>query len=326
MAFAWHLSVAVICVLLVGIAAGMAFLSGTTLLGGEVDDEVRGRVFGFVNMATRVVLMLAISLSSVLVGVGSDRVFSIGSLSVAVSTTRILLLAAGVVGVLAGIARVPADGRQARRAGAAPTCGARCAAARSACPRSRPGAACSSSSRAARARASRPRSTCSRPRSSRTAGTSWSPGSPAPPMSALRIRSLLLDRPAAGVAGAVALAPRAEALLYAADRAHHVATVVRPALAKGSVVISDRYIDSSLAYQGAGPHPAGRRGLLAVGVGHRRAEPDLVVLLDIDPRSGWPGSPAAAARTGWRPRRGRSTSGSGTRSSTSPPRIPAATW
>jgi len=50
------------------------------------------------------------------------------------------------------------------------------------------------------------------------------------------------------------MASRAEALLFAADRAHHVETLIRPALVRGAVVITDRYVDSSIAYQGAGRH------------------------------------------------------------------------
>lgn len=79
---------------------------------------------------------------------------------------------------------------------------------------------------------------------------------------------------------------RTEALLFATDRAHHVHTIVRPALARGAVVISDRYLDSSAAYQGA----ARALGLEEVrdlslwATDH--LVPDLTVLLDVDPRVG----------------------------------------
>ncbi|MEY2676788.1 MAG: hypothetical protein RL510_808 [Actinomycetota bacterium] len=90
------------------------------------------------------------------------------------------------------------------------------------------------------------------------------------------IRHLLLHRKGD-------VSPRAEALLYAADRSHHVATKIRPALEAGKVVIIDRYLDSSVAYQGAGRELETKEirdlslwatnGLL----------PNLTILLDLDP-------------------------------------------
>ncbi|MCX6502731.1 MAG: dTMP kinase [Microbacterium sp.] len=79
------------------------------------------------------------------------------------------------------------------------------------------------------------------------------------------------------------VAPRAEALLYAADRAHHVATLVRPALERGDIVLQDRYLDSSVAYQGAGRVlDAGEVRELSLWA-TEGALPDLTVLLDLDP-------------------------------------------
>ena len=95
-----------------------------------------------------------------------------------------------------------------------------------------------------------------------------------------KLRALVLEH------GQGTVDARTEALMYAASRAAHVEQVVRPALARGSVVVCDRYIDSSLAYQGVGR---------ALGVAEVRAVngwatggllPDLTVLLDVEPGTG----------------------------------------
>ena len=94
-----------------------------------------------------------------------------------------------------------------------------------------------------------------------------------------RVRAVLLDP-------AVDLDPRAEALLFAAARAQLVVQVIRPALERGALVLCDRFLDSSLAYQGGG-RGLGRGPVEEV---NRFATggllPDLVVLLDLDPAEG----------------------------------------
>jgi dTMP kinase len=284
LAVAPHLSVAVAGTLFVGVGAGMAFLSGTTLLGGEVDDELRGRAFAVVQTGTRVVLMLTISLSGLVVGAGGSRQLSLPGAALSVSTTRLLLAAAGLFGVVAGLIAlrqmddkpgVPifADvlgslrGRPLTPAEPAPRHGLFVV--------FEGGEGAGKSTQVARlADALRARGfdvVVTREPGATDVGE--------------RIRSLLLHGDA-GPAGVAALTPRAEALLYAADRAHHVASVVRPALARGAVVISDRYVDSSLAYQGAGRTlPVDEVSWLsswATG----GLKPDLVVLLDVEPGTG----------------------------------------
>jgi len=92
-----------------------------------------------------------------------------------------------------------------------------------------------------------------------------------------RVRDLVLN-PASGP-----ICPPAETLLYLADKAQHVAEVIRPALAAGDVVVSDRYTDSVIAYQGEGRGLGGDAVKQLADWATGGLAPDLTVLLDADP-------------------------------------------
>jgi dTMP kinase len=93
------------------------------------------------------------------------------------------------------------------------------------------------------------------------------------------IRSLLLETDEQ-------ISPRSEALLFAADRAHHVETELRPKLAAGQHVLCDRYVDSSIAYQGAGRTLSVEEVAKLSEWATQGLLPDLTVLLDIAPEQG----------------------------------------
>ncbi|TKV27456.1 dTMP kinase [Arthrobacter sp. NamB2] len=95
-----------------------------------------------------------------------------------------------------------------------------------------------------------------------------------------KLRSLVLEH------GHGEIDARTEALLFAASRAAHVQQVIVPALERGEVVVCDRYIDSSVAYQGAG-RGLGPQAVLDVNLWATNGlRPDLTVLLDVDPAEG----------------------------------------
>lgn len=278
LAVAIHLSMALLGALLVGAGAGMAFLAGTTLLGGQVSDEVRGRVFAVVQIGTRLVLLLAISLSGVLVGLGSSRRVEIGDLFVDISSTRLLLLVAGLVGVWTGVSAF----RQMDDKHGVPVLADLWGSIRGrplspADPFLRHGVfVVFEGGEGAGKSTQATRLASALQAQGKDVVVTREPG--ATDIGA-RIRGLVLDKTEAP-------SPRAEALLYAADRAHHVATVVRPALARGAVVISDRYVDSSLAYQGAGRTLPVQEISWLSSWATGGLKPDLVVLLDVDPGVG----------------------------------------
>ncbi len=258
-----HVILAMIVVVGVGFGGGVSFLSGLTLLGTEIGDDMRGRVFAFIQSLVRVVLILSLAAVPFIVGrVGQPSLAFIGA-HVVIDGTRIVLALGGLLAILAGLSAYRLMGEQrpvryVRRGGAEATNG--------------PGLLIAFEGGEGSGKSTQINALAASLRADGVdVDVTFEPG--ATPAGS-RIRAIVLE-------SSDDLDDRAEALLFAADRANHVATVIRPALQLGRVVLTDRFVDSSLAYQGAGRslsvEEVRRLSKWATG----DLVPDLTVVLDI---------------------------------------------
>jgi len=283
-----NLVLVLFAVISVGAWAGVAWVSGYTLLGLEVADEVRGRTFAALQSLVRIDLLVVLAVTPFLVGLIGRHSLQIGHTPIRLDGVTLTLLAAGLLAAGLGVVAF----RQMDDRPGVPLVADLLASLRgeTGYPGSRhyPGlfVAVEGGEGAGKSTQAELLADWLRGRGHEVVVTR-EPGATA---AGAAVRALLLD-PATGN-----LAPRAEALLYAADRAEHVERVIRPALRRGAVVVTDRYVDSSLAYQGAGrnlpPAEVARLSRWAT----EGLTPDLTVLLDVDPALGLRRLPEAADR------------------------------
>ena len=306
-----NLPVVVFLVVVLGVFAGIAYVTGYTIIGREVDDDTRGRTFAFLQSALRVVMFAVIAISGVLAGAITSIVFSLtksNNLSVgtvkyvAVGNNVVLLLAAAVAMVLGFTSYRQMDDRP-----GVPLLADLAAAFRGRSAPYAPDRAGGGAGRAGRypdegladlaAGRRRGDGVLIAFEGGEGAGKStqarllaiWlrengydvlATHEPGATKIGMRLRALLLDTAHTG------LSPWAEVMMYAADRAEHVASVIGPALARGTIVVTDRYVDSTLAYQGGGRqlsfNAIRRVNELATG----GLVPDLTFLLDLPPSAG----------------------------------------
>jgi dTMP kinase len=255
-----NLVVVTILVVLLGSCAGIAYVTGYTIVGLEVDDDTRGRTFAFLQSAIRVILfavipvaaVLAAALSAAVRAASGSSTVRLGNVHYAnVGINLVLLIGAAVALALGWISYRHMDDRRGvpllsdlnavfRGEPFAPSP----AHANGSQPAGSRGLllALEGGEGAGKSTQARLMAIWLRDQGYDVVAT-LEPGATKVGM---RLRALLLDTTHTG------LSPRSETLMYAADRAEHVASVIRPALDRGGIVVTDRYVDSSLAYQGAG--------------------------------------------------------------------------
>lgn len=268
---------AVLFTLLLGIASGVAWVTGYTLLGLEVADEVRGRTFAFVQNGARIVLIAVMAIAPGLAALLGERRVEVGEVSLQYNGAAVTLLIAGLLALVIGAVsyRVMSDQPEISLWDDLTHAWRSRPSAQVHPPVDHPGLFVAFEGGDGAGKSSQVRLLAAWLRADlhREVITTREPG--ATELGAT-IRQLLLhtDGP---------LDPHAEALLFAADRAQHVNTVIKPALERGVVVLTDRYVDSSIAYQGGGRgfDPAGIERISTWATSN--LVPDLTVLLDLDP-------------------------------------------
>jgi dTMP kinase len=262
--------------LVLGAMAGIAWVVGYTLIGLEVEDEVRGRTFAFIQTMARVVLVLVLAAAPLVAAAIGDHSRQITrGIELSYSGAAITILLGGLLAVVVGVVSF----RQMDDRAGVPIVRDFVAAVRSEpFTAARPVesgffVAFEGGDGAGKSTQAELVAEWLREKGHEVVVTHEPGGTRIGGF----LREVLLDVANAG------LSSRTEALLYAADRAEHVDSVIRPALERGAIVVTDRYIDSSLAYQGAGrelsPNEVARLSRWAT----EGLTPDLTVVLDIEP-------------------------------------------
>jgi dTMP kinase len=285
-------------VMLLGAFSGIAYATGFTIVGLEVDDGTRGRVFAFFQSSIQVILLaviavvpfIAAGLTRLIVALNGTGDFKIGDVRYDSAGQNVVILLAAVVAALLGLksyrqmddrkgAGLREDLLAAFRNQPLPPLPAEPAYSLNGHESAAPAGvliAFEGGEGSGKTTQARLISIWLRELGYDVV-TTHEPGAT---KIGMRLRALLLDTSSTG------MSPQAEALMYAADRAEHVASVIAPALDRGAVVITDRYVDSSLAYQGAGRNLSleeiSRFNWWATG----GRTPDLTILLDMDPIAG----------------------------------------